>query len=196
MGTKTVGVYVRTSTTDQNMDGQIEELKRWLDRAGIREDAVEWFMDQETGTKLARAGMDRLRADLFNGTLKTVVCWKLDRLSRSLADGISLVADWTKRGVRVVSVTQQIDLSGTLGQTIAAVLFGFAAIETEYRAERQAAGIKAAKTRGVYRGRVKGTTKGTPERAKELRAKGLQIAEIATALGTSPRTVHRYLNAA
>ena len=68
-------------------------------------------------------------------------------------------------------------------------------IELEYRAERQAAGIEVAKRKGVYKGRKSGTTKAEPSRAKQLRAKGLTVAEIAQALGTNKRTVQRYLKA-
>ena len=99
---------------------------------------------------------------IFDGTIKTVVVWKLDRISRRLKDGINLLADWCERGVRVVSITQQIDLSGPVGRMVASVMFGLAEIELEYRRERQHAGIAVAKTRGVYRGRQKGTTKSKP----------------------------------
>jgi DNA invertase Pin-like site-specific DNA recombinase len=78
---------------------------------------------------------------------------------------------------------------------VASVLFGLAEIEWEYRRERQAAGIAVAKARGVYRGRQKGTTKATPQRAQILRQRGLTVLEIATALGVSERTVFRYLPA-
>ncbi|MCZ6642026.1 MAG: helix-turn-helix domain-containing protein, partial [Gammaproteobacteria bacterium] len=67
-------------------------------------------------------------------------------------------------------------------------------IELEYRRERQAAGIRVAKSRGVYTGRRKGTTKGKPGRAKQLRNRGLQVPEIAKALDVSERTVFRYLS--
>jgi DNA invertase Pin-like site-specific DNA recombinase len=73
---------------------------------------------------------------------------------------------------------------------------GLAEIELEYRQERQAAGIEVAKRKGIYKGRRKGTTKAEPSRASQLRAKGLTVAEIATALGTNKRTVQRYLKAA
>lgn len=106
-----------------------------------------------------------------------------------------LLADWTERGLRVVAVTQAIDLSGPVGRMIAAVLLGLAEIEWEYRRERQAAGIEVAKKRGVYKGRKRGTMKGNPVRALELRARGLATAEIATALGVDARTVRRYLRA-
>jgi DNA-binding NarL/FixJ family response regulator len=54
----------------------------------------------------------------------------------------------------------------------------------------------AAKQKGIYKGWRKGTTKADPTRAKQLRAKGLTVAEIAQALGTNKRTVQRYLKAA
>ena len=79
---------------------------------------------------------------------------------------------------------------------IAAVMLGLAEIEMEYRRERQQAGIDAAKKKGVFKGRIVGTTKKKPERAIVLREKGLTAPEIATALDVSERTVFRYLKAA
>jgi len=111
-------------------------------------------------------------------------------------DGINVLAAWCARNVRVVGVTQQIDLSGPVGRMVASVLFGLAEIKWEYRRERQAAGIAAAKSRGVYRGWQKGTTKAVPQRAQTLRQRGLTVLEIATALGVSERSVFRYLTAA
>jgi DNA invertase Pin-like site-specific DNA recombinase len=95
--------------------------------------------------------------------------------------------------VRVVSVTQQIDLSGTIGHLIASLLFGIAEIEHQHIKERQAAGIAVAKKRGIYTGRKQGTTKAKPERARVLHAKGLKPQEIARALSVSERTIFRYL---
>jgi DNA invertase Pin-like site-specific DNA recombinase len=88
-----------------------------------------------------------------------VVAWKLDRLSRRQRDGINLLANWCEQGVRIVIVTQEIDLSGTVGRLVTSVLFGLAEIELEFRRERQAAGIAVAKRKGIYRGRKRGTTK-------------------------------------
>jgi hypothetical protein len=123
------------------------------------------------------------KRDIFNGEIQTVVCWKLDRVSRCLRDGINRLADWCDKGVRVVSVTQQLDFSGATGKLIASVLFAVAEMEQETRRERQAAGIAAAKEEGKYKGRKPGTTKAAPRRAIQLRAKGLSDREIATALG-------------
>ena len=187
-------VYVRVSTTGQNIDGQQRELQRWL--AGNGTDDPDWFIDKATGTNLDRPAFADLQRAVFEGRVRTVVVWKLDRLSRSLRDGINVLADWCEQGVRVISVTQQLDLTGAVGKMLAAVLLGLAEMEQETRRERQAAGIAAAREKGVYRGRKSGTTRATPERAVELRRRGLIDAGIGVSLGVSRRTVQRYLRMA
>jgi len=107
------------------------------------------------------------------------------------------LADWCDKGLRVVSVTQQIDFNGTLGKMLATVLLGVAEMEREAIHERQTAGIAAAKERGgVYVGRKPGSTKAKPARAIKLHRQGLTQEEIAGALAVSDRTVRRYLCAA
>jgi DNA invertase Pin-like site-specific DNA recombinase len=189
----TVACYVRVSSRRQKVDSQRSEIQKWLDATGIDPKSVEWYADKESGKTLKRPEYERLQRDIFNGTVRTVVCWKLDRLSRRLRDGVNLLADWCERGLKIVVITQQIELNGPVGRMIAAVLLGLAEIELEYRQERQTAGIEVAKRKGVYKGRQPGTTKGKPDRAIALAARGLRVAEIAKALGTSERTVHRYL---
>lgn len=186
-----IGVYVRVSTAGQNIDGQQREIERWLKGNGI--DGVAWYIDKATGTNLDRPELERLQRDIFNGAIKTVVVWKLDRLSRSLKDGLNILTDWCDRGLRVVATSQMIDFNGGLGKMLAAVLLAVSEMENETRKERQRAGIEAAKAGGKYIGRKKGTTKRKPERAKALRDKGLTPDEISTAMGVSQRTVFRYL---
>ena len=81
-----------------------------------------------------------------------------------------------------------------MGRIVASVMFGLAEIELEYRRQRQAAGIRVARKKGAYTGRLKGTTKGKPERARVLKDQGLTIAEIANAMAVSKRTLFRYLS--
>jgi DNA invertase Pin-like site-specific DNA recombinase len=183
--------YIRVSTVGQNEAGQRREIARWLKGNGI--EGARWFVDQETGDNLDRPGFEALQQAVFMGEIDAVVVWKLDRLSRTVRDGLNTLCDWCDRGLRIVSVTQQIDFNGTVGKMIAAVLFGVAEMEQETRRERQAAGIAAARERGVYQGRKPGSTKAKPARARQLRDKGQTIAEIATALGVSERSVIRYM---
>jgi DNA invertase Pin-like site-specific DNA recombinase len=188
-----IGVYVRVSTRSQKSDSQHAEIQRWLMAHGHDLDTVQWFEDTETGTTLTRTGLNALQEAIFAGTVKTVIVWKLDRVARSMREGINILSGWCECGVRVISITQQIDLAGTVGHLVAGVLFAIAEIELQHVKERQAAGISLAKQRGVYKGRKRGTFKAQPERAKELRDKGMTLSEIAQALGIDRRTVGRYL---
>ena len=191
--TKVVAAYVRVSTLEQNESSQLAEIERWLVGNGIDLASVRWFIDKESGDSLKRKGFEELQAAIFSGEVSTVVIYKLDRLSRNLREGIDVLCDWIDRGLRVASVTQQIDFNGTVGKMIASVLLGVAEMEQETRRERQRAGIEVAKKQGKYQGRKKGTTKAKPERARKLREQGLTAPEIAAALGVTRNTVFRYL---
>jgi len=188
-----VACYCRVSSRRQTHESQKAEIQRWLRQNRIRARRVVWFEDMEMGHLLKRSAFARLQQVIFAGNVEMVVVSKLDRLSRRQHDGINLLADWCERGVRIVVVTQQIDLSDTVGQLVASVLFGLAEIEQEFRRERQAAGIAVATRKGIYSGRKRGTTKAKPARARVLRSRGLTTPEIANALKISPRTVFRYL---
>ena len=188
-----VACYCRVSTVGQKLDGQREEIKRWLRGNRIKLKDVQWFEDKATGTNLNRPAFERMQKAVFLGEVDTIICWKLDRIARDQREGTNLLAEWCEKGVRVISVTQQLDLSGTLGRTVATLLFGIAEIGQEYRKERQAAGIAVAKKKNLYKGRKKGTTKKKPERAWEMRDQGMTWDEIAQALGVHTQTVWRYL---
>ncbi len=185
--------YGRVSSRSQNTDRQKAAVPRWLRHQGLDVAAVPWFEAIERGQTLRRPACARLQRAIATGAIMTVVVWQLDRLARRQREGSNVLADWCARHVGVVAVTQQIDLSGPVGRMVASVLFGLAELEGEYRRERQAAGMAAAKARGVYRGRRKGTTKAQPQRAHTLRQAGLTVPEIARALGIGERTAFRYL---
>lgn len=191
--------YVRVSSVGQNLDGQRRELERWLSSNGISD--VRWFADKVTGSTLDRPEFNRLEEAIQGGEIATVVVWKVDRLSRSLRDGVNVLADWCGRGVRVVSVTQGFDFNGASGRMLAALLLGLAEMENEARRERQAIGISAAKARGgVYKGRKAGSkSTATLEReaaVRALRASGRPISEIARLVDLSRPTVRSLLQAA
>lgn len=184
-------LYLRVSTSGQSVAGQRRDVQNWL--SGHKISDVKWYIDKATGEHLKRPSFERLQSDIFDGKVQSVVLWKLDRLSRSLIEGLNTLADWCEKGLRIVSVTQQLDFNGTVGKMIAAVLLGVAEMEQETRKERQAVGIAAAKERGVYTGRKRGTTKADPAKARTLVKMGLNHVEVATALNVSRRTVLRYL---
>lgn len=187
-------VYVRVSTDSQNEQGQRREINKWLIGNGFNPSCVQWYSDRKSGDNLDRPEFEQLQKDVFSGSIKTIVVYKLDRISRSIKDGVQTLCTWCEHGVRVVSVSQQIDFNGAIGKMIASVLFAVAELEQVNRRERQAAGIAVAKERGVYGGRKLGAVKAgvDPDRALELREKGLTNSEIAKALGVSVSSVIRY----
>jgi DNA invertase Pin-like site-specific DNA recombinase len=193
-----IACYVRVSTTGQSLDVQKAEIKKWLKGEGFSLRSVRWFEDKKTGDNLDRPGFQAMEKAIFDGEIKTVVVWKLDRISRKIEHGIRALHEWLDKGIRFVSTTQQFDFKGALGKTIASLLFGLAEMEQEVRRERQAVGIAKAKAAGKYKGhgRKPGATKAKPKRALELREEGKKPAEIARFLGVSRSTVYEYFKAA
>src|SRR6266852_1564122 len=110
-----IGAYLRVSSADQKHDSQRAEIRKYLKSNGVHANQVEWYEDTETGTRLQRPQFDRLQADIFAGKVKSVIVWKLDRLSRNLRDGVNVLADWAKKGLKIVVVTQQLELNGVVG---------------------------------------------------------------------------------
>lgn len=149
--TPRIACYCRVSSDSQKHDSQREESKRWLKGNKITLADVTWYEDTETGATTARQALQYLQLAVFHGEVDTLVFWKLDRISRDMRNGINLLTGWCEKGLRVVSVTEQIDLSGPVGRMVASVLFGVAEIQRTQIRERQAAGIAVAKKQGVYK---------------------------------------------
>ena len=145
-----IGPYLRTSTPDQSLEAQRREINSWLSIKGQANQA-QWFEDQASGKDMNRPAFLRLQNAIAQGQVDTVVIYKLDRLSRSMMDGLRTIVGWLEQGVRLVSVSQQFDFSGAMGKMIAALLLGVAEMERELILERQAVGIalrkNAARTR-------------------------------------------------
>lgn len=192
-----IACYVRVSTYLQNEDSQIIELRKWLTANGHDPDdpnVVEWFVDKASGTNLNRPEFERMQAGIFQGDFHTVIVWKLDRLSRKMTEGITLLCDWIEKRIRIVSTTQQFDFNGVVGQLVASVFLAVAEMENDLRRERQKAGIDAAKAAGKFKGGQPHAK--LPERmtrARMLHSRGFRAEEIAEAMGCSRRTVFNYL---
>ena len=96
-----IAAYIRVSTVGQNERGQRAEIRKWAEGNGLTD--LAWYVDKESGDTLDRPAFRRLQADVFKGKIKTVVVWKLDRLSRSIIDGLNVLADWCNRGIRLTA---------------------------------------------------------------------------------------------
>ena len=180
-------VYLRVSTLDQDKGIRSQEtaLKDYLKAHRIRN--VKWYRDKVSGATTNRPAFKRLQKDIFAGKIDTVICWKLDRLSRSMRDGVEILTDWCDKGIRVIAVAQQIDFNGTVGKIIAAVLMGVAQMERENLRENTKRGLAAARERGVKLGRP---DKIDLAQVKKLRGKGVAVSEIAQRLGCSRQGIY------
>ena len=107
-----------------------------------------------SGGNTERPGLKRLLADIERGLIDIVVVYKIDRLTRSLADFSKMVEVFERRNVSFVSVTQQFNTTTSMGRLMLNVLLSFAQFEREVTGERIRDKIAAAKRKGMWMGGV------------------------------------------
>lgn len=105
-----------------------------------------------SGGTLERAGLKRLLRDIEAGTVDQIVVYKIDRLTRSLADFAKLVERLDKANASFVSVTQSFNTATSMGRLTLNVLLSFAQFEREVTAERIRDKIAASKRKGLWMG--------------------------------------------
>ncbi|WP_342133552.1 recombinase family protein [Hydrogenophaga sp. OTU3427] len=107
-----------------------------------------------SGGNVERPALKRLIADIEAGKIKVIVVYKVDRLTRSLADFAKLVELFDAKGVSFVSVTQQFNTTTSMGRLTLNVLLSFAQFEREVTGERIRDKIAASKRKGLWMGGV------------------------------------------
>ena len=107
-----------------------------------------------SGGNMERPGLKRLMADIEAGKVDVVVIYKIDRLTRSLADFSKMVEVFERQGVSFVSVTQQFNTTTSMGRLMLNVLLSFAQFEREVTGERIRDKIAASKRKGMWMGGV------------------------------------------
>ena len=116
-----------------------------------------WFPDRYDDGGLSGASLDRpalqtLLADVRAGKINIVVVYKVDRLTRSLADFAKLVELFDQHGVSFVSITQSFNTTSSMGRLTLNVLLSFAQFEREVIGERVRDKIAASKRKGIWVG--------------------------------------------
>ncbi len=101
---------------------------------------------------MERPGLKRLLVDIESKKVDTVVVYKVDRLTRSLADFAKMVEAFDARGVSFVSVTPQFNTTSSMGRVTLNVLLSFAQFEREVTGERIRDKIAASKRKGMWMG--------------------------------------------
>ena len=176
--------YVRVSTSDQNLDLQIDALKS----AGcekIHKDII-------SGAKDDRPGLSKVLKYLRKGDV--LVVWKLDRLGRSLKHLIDTVNYLNEQGCTFKSLQENIDTNTTGGKLIFHIFGALAEFERDIIRDRTNAGLSAARKRGRIGGRRKKMDNKKIAQARTLLAdKSNSINDVCEILEVSRATLYRYL---
>ena len=154
-------IYTRVST-DQRLDQDFNSLDAQYDasQAYIRSQAhAGWTLIRSryddggySGGSTERPALQQLLADIRDRKLDVIVVYKVDRLTRSLADFAKLVELFDAHGVSFVSVTQQFNTTTSMGRLTLNVLLSFAQFEREVTSERIRDKIGASKRKGIWVG--------------------------------------------
>jgi DNA invertase Pin-like site-specific DNA recombinase len=105
-----------------------------------------------SGGNLDRPALQRLLSDIESGRIDVVVVYKIDRLTRSLADFAKLVEAFDARSISFVAVTQQFNTTTSMGRLTLNVLLSFAQFERELSSERVRDKIAASRRKGKWTG--------------------------------------------
>ncbi len=156
-------IYTRVSS-DAGLEQDFNSLdaQREAAEAYIKSQAHEgWRLRREryddggfSGGSMERPALQQLLADIAERRIDVVVVYKVDRLTRSLADFAKLVELFDAQGVSFVSVTQSFNTTTSMGRLTLNVLLSFAQFEREVTGERIRDKIAASKEKGIWMGGV------------------------------------------
>lgn len=176
--------YARVSTTEQNLGLQIEALAA----AGVDRGLI--FTDKVSGVSSRRPGRDAAIRQMRRGD--TLVVWKLDRVSRSLLDLLTLIQRLEDEGIMFRSLTDPIDTTGPMGRAIVAILGAVAQLERDLIQQRIKAGVRNAIANGVRFGKPTIFTKDVQAKVwKWLHDDNLSAIEVAARLKCHPNSFRR-----
>src|SRR5215216_2195026 len=154
-------IYTRKST-EHNLDLEFKSLdaQREACEAYIKSQAHEgWRLVPDryddgglSGASLDRPALQKLLSDIDAGSIDVVVVYKVDRLTRSLADFAKLVEVFDQHRVSFVSITQSFNTTSSMGRLTFNVLLSFAQFEREVIGERVRDKIAASKRKGIWVG--------------------------------------------
>ena len=154
-------IYARKSTEEgltqpfNSLDAQRESAEAYiLSQRHMGWTALERRYEDGgyTGANLERPALRALMEDIDAGQVDCVLVYKVDRLSRSLLDFARLIGMFEEHKVSLVSVTQQLNTTDSLGRLTLNILLSFAQFERELIAERTRDKMRAARRKGKWLG--------------------------------------------
>ena len=174
--------YVRVSTYGQTLDAQLEQLKA----AGC----AKIFREKATEARPDRRELLRMLRHVAAGDVVTVT--RIDRLARSTFDLFAIVKQIADAGALFRSLAEPWADTGTsTGRLMLAVLGGLADVERDLIRTRTAEGRSRAKARGQHMGRPPALTPQQQDEARQRRAEGATLKELAKSYNVSVATISR-----
>ena len=176
--------YARVSTADQNLDRQLDALRKYgIDKL---------YCEKMSGTKKNRPELDKMLAELSDGD--TVVIESLSRLGRSVKNLSELMEYFNTKNIRLVSMKETIDTTSPTGRLLYTILASLAAFERDILVERTSEGLKAARARGRCGGRPKTDAKAMQKALALYDTKQYSLKEIQELTGVSKSALYRFKN--
>jgi DNA invertase Pin-like site-specific DNA recombinase len=176
--------YARVSTSEQNGNGQKAELDKVCDRVEL---------EVASGGRWDRPMLQAVLRQLRPGDC--LIVWKLDRLSRSLADLLSILKKIEEAGAAFRSLTEAIDTSTPVGKMLLGVLGSFAQFERDMLRERTLLGLARARAEGrIGGGRCALNTKQQAEAIRMVTEEGRSQTEVAVLFDVSASTICRLVS--
>jgi len=174
--------YARVSTLEQNLDLQLQALKK----AGCRRT----FREKISAGNRNRPEFQRMLDQIRTGD--TIVVWKLDRLARSTRDLLETMETIQQAGGKFQSLSEPwADTTTHAGRMIMTIFSGIAEFERGLIRERTSAGREAARKRGVRFGRPRKLTPEQENLARRLVSEGKAVRELAVAFKVHAATIYR-----
>jgi len=202
----TAAIYVRVSTNhksgpsdsrmfDQNPTVQEQPLRDLVSQRGWQLHGV--YSDRSSGAKERRPGLDKLMADARRGAFHVVVVFRFDRFARSVKQLVLALEEFRSLGIEFISHQEALDSSTPMGKAMFTIIAAMAELERSVIRDRVLAGLEYARRNGTKSGRSIGRPRVIFRRdqAKELRAQGCSLGNIARTMGVSIGSVRRAIKA-
>ncbi len=176
--------YARVSTEEQNMDLQLDALRKY----GVDE----IYEEKISSRKMFRPKLQEVLGKLRCGD--TFVVCRLDRLGRTVKQLISLAEDFEDKGINFVSLQENLDTTTATGKFTFHLFCSMAQMERDVISERTKAGLDAARARGRSGGRKAVDKKTIDTAIKMYKSNEFSITDILKINGISKTTLYKYLD--
>ena len=186
----TAAIYCRTSTREQSAANQIPELRQYANARGWQ---VREFIDEGvSGSRDRRPALDQMLRETRRRKIDAILCWRLDRLGRSLRHLVLTLEELESLNVIFVSLNEGIDFGTAAGKLQLHILAALSEFERARISERVHAGLARARRNGQRIGRPRCRIS-----SSDLdRTSHLSIREAARVLDVSRAVLHRARQAA